>query len=360
MAEPERAPDPERLKEFAKHVFGALGGAVTSAMICLGDRLGLYRTLANEGPATSAELARRTGLAERWLREWLYQQGAAGVLEHRGDERFALSPEGRAVLADESHPAFGCGMFSSLPETIAVVERLPEAFRTGVGLDYDALGPGGAAGVERGFAPWYRALLVPFALPRVDGLVERLERGARVADVGCGAGVALVEMAKAFPRSDFHGYEISAHALERAEANRRVEGLENLAFHDARSDPLPADASFDFVTTFDCLHDMTDPAGAMEAIRAALAPDGIWLIADIKAHEGFEANVERNPMAALMYGTSVLTCMSSALSERGGAGLGTLGLHEELARQMAAEAGFTRFEPLDLKHPINAFYVVRP
>jgi len=360
MPTDDRAPDPERLKAFSKHVFGALEGAMTSAMICLGDRLGLYRSLAGDGPATSAELARRTGLSERWVREWLYQQGAAGVLEYEGDERFALTPEGRAVLAEERHPAFGCGMFSSLPDTMAVVEKLPEAFHSGVGLDYDALGPGGAAGVERGFAPWFRALLVPMALPRIAGLVAALERGARVADMGCGAGVALIEMAKAFPASTFHGYDISHHALARAEANRREANVNNVTFHDARREPLPGDGSFQLVTAFDCLHDMTDPARAVEAVRAALADDGVWLVCDIKAKDGYEANVEHNPMAALMYGTSVLTCMSSALSEPGGLGLGTLGLHEDLLRQMVAEAGFTRFEVLDLKHPVNAFYVVRP
>jgi 2-polyprenyl-3-methyl-5-hydroxy-6-metoxy-1,4-benzoquinol methylase len=360
MPDNHRDLDPERLKAFSKHVFGALQGAMTSAMICLGDRLGLYRSLAGDGPATSAELARRTGLSERWLREWLYQQGAAGVLEYRGDGRFALTPEGRAVLAEERHPAFGCGMFSSLPDTMAVVEKLPTAFHSGVGLDYDALGPGGAAGVERGFAPWFRALLVPMALPRIAELVPMLEHGARVADVGCGAGIALIEMAQAFPTSSFHGYDISHHALERAEANRREAGVENVTFHDARRDPLPGDHSFQLVTTFDCLHDMTDPARAMEAIRAAIADDGVWLVCDIKAKDGYEANVEHNPMAALMYGTSVLTCMSSALSEPGGLGLGTLGLHEDLLRQMVAEAGFAGFEVLDLKHPVNAFYVVRP
>jgi 2-polyprenyl-3-methyl-5-hydroxy-6-metoxy-1,4-benzoquinol methylase len=359
MASASRPVDPDRLKEYAKHVFGKLEGAMTSAMIHLGDRLGLYRALAGGEALTSAELALRTGLHERWVREWLHAQGAAGILTHQGGERFALSPEGDAVLADENHPAFGCGMFSSLPQTIAVVDALPEAFRSGVGLDYDAFGPEGARGVERGFAPWYRALLVPFALPRVPGVVASLERGARVADVGCGGGVALIEMAKAFPRSEFHGYDISQHALDRAEENREAAGVRNVRFHDPRKEPLPDDASFEFVTTFDCLHDMTDPASAMRAIRGALAPEGTWLIADIKARGSYAENVAKNPMAALMYGTSVMSCMSSALSEPGGLGLGTLGFPEELARKMTREAGFTRFDTLDLGHPINAFYVVR-
>jgi len=240
-----------------------------------------------------------------------------------------------------------------------VVDALPEAFRSGVGLDYDAFGPEGARGVERGFAPWYRALLVPFALPRVEGVVPALERGIRVADVGCGGGIALIEMAKAFPRSEFHGYDISQHALERAEENRQQAGVHNVTFHDPRKEPLPDDESFGFATTFDCLHDMTDPASAMRAIRGALSPVGAWLIADIKSRGGYEQNVAKNPMAALMYGTSVLTCMSSALSEPGGLGLGTLGFSEDVARRMTREAGFTRFEPLDLGHPVNAFYVVR-
>jgi 2-polyprenyl-3-methyl-5-hydroxy-6-metoxy-1,4-benzoquinol methylase len=352
--------DPDRLKATAKRVFGHLEGAMTSAMVYLGDHLGLYRALAGAGPLDAAALAGRTGLHERWVREWLHQQGAAGILEHRGEGRFELTPEAAAVLADESHPACGVGFFAQIPQLMGVAERLPEAFRTGVGLPYDAFGPEGAAGIERGLAPWFRALLVPFALPRVPGAREKLEAGVRVADVGCGAGVALLEMAKAFPRSEFHGYDISQHALVRAEAHRRRAGLENARFHDALIDPLPEDGSFGFLTTFDCLHDMTDPAGMTRRIRRALADDGLWLIADIKAHESYERNVEKNPMAAMMYGTSVLTCMSSALSEPGGAGLGTLGLHAALLQRMTEEAGFTRFAPLDLGHPVNAFYVVQP
>jgi 2-polyprenyl-3-methyl-5-hydroxy-6-metoxy-1,4-benzoquinol methylase len=352
--------DSERLKDYARGLFGALGGAMTSAMVYLGDRLGLYRELAGSDALTSAELAQRTGLHERWVREWCHQQGAAGLLEHRGEGRFALSPEGAVVMADESHPAFGAGFFAQLPALVAVLEPLAASFRTGVGLPYDAFGREGAVGIERGLAPWFRALLVPLVLPRVPGVVAALERGSRVADVGCGAGVALIEMARAFPGSEFHGYDISKHALERAEENSRAAGVANVSFHDASRDPLPDEPRFGFVTTFDCLHDMTDPGAAMRSIRRAIEPDGTWLIADIKAHPTYEENVARNPMAAMMYGTSVLACMSSALSEPGGLGLGTLGFHEELARSMTGQAGFTHFEPLELDHPVNAFYVVRP
>ncbi len=356
----ERAIDPDALRDMARKVFGAFGGAVTSAMIYLGDALGLYRAMAGGEPVTSAELADRTGLSERWLREWIQQQGAAGVLEYRGDDRFALTAEGEAVLADESHPAFGAGFFSHFPQTMAVAERLPEAFQSGLGLPYDVFGAEGAAGIERGFAPWFRSLLVPMALPRVDGVVARLEAGLEVADVGCGTGVAMIEMGRAFPKSTFHGYELSRHAIERGRANAAEAGLSNVAFHHVDEEPLPDDGRFGFVTTFDCLHDMTDPAGAVAGIRRAIADDGCWLVADIKCHASYEENVAQNPMAAMMYGTSVMTCMSSALSEEGGAGLGTLGLHPGLLEQMAREAGFREVESLELDHPVNAFYVVRP
>jgi len=351
----------DAFKQYAKRVFDALGGAVTAACVWLGDRLGLYRALAEVEAASSAELAQRTGLHERWVREWLYQQGAAGFLVYRGDGRFALPPEGRLVLADDASPACGIGFFSHLPQTMAVLERLPEAFRSGIGLPYDAFGPEGAAGIERGFASWFRACLVPLVLPQVDGALEALAAGGAVADIGCGAGVALLEIAKAFPQAPCHGWDVSRHALERAEANRQLAGATNAHFHDPRREPLPSDGRFALAMTIDCLHDMTDPASTVRAIRRALRPDGAWLIGEIKARDGgYEENVARNPMAAMMYGTSVLTCMSSALSEPGGAGLGTLGLPPGVLRQMALDAGFSRFDTLPLDHPVNAFYVARP
>jgi SAM-dependent methyltransferase len=355
-----RPVDPERLRDFARRLFGHLTGAVTSALVYLGDALGLYRALAEGGPATSAELASRCGLDERWVREWLYNQAAAGLLEAGAGERFALSPEGRAVLADETHPAFGAGTFSQLPQMLGVVPRLEESFRTGVGLPYDAFGPEGARGIERGFAPWLKTFLVPAVIGRVPGLRERLAAGAKVADVGCGGGAALRLLAEAFPAAELHGYELSRHALARAEQGRAEAGLANLHFHAVPDDPLPEDGRFDLVLCFDCLHDMTHPERVARSIRRALRDDGVWLIADVKAHPSFAENVAQNPMAPLMYGFSVLTCMSSALAEPGGAGLGTLGLPEARARSLAEDAGFARFRRLEVEHPVNAFYEARP
>ncbi len=353
--------DPEKLEATVEQVFGYLGGAVIASMIYLGDHLGLYRALAAaDTPLTSDELATRTGLHERWVREWLRGQAAARLVDYRGDDRFALSPEGVMVLADERSPAFAAGGFCGLPQQMAVLDQLPQCFRSGRGLPYDAFGLEGNRGVERMFAPWFRTMLVPVALPALDGVVAKLDAGAHAADVGCGAGVAVIEMAKAYPRSQFHGYEISKYALERAAANLAESGLRNVTFHDANGDALPTDGSLDLVTTFDCLHDMANPAPVIAAIRKAITPDGTWLIADIKSHPTFEGNLEKNPMAGMMYGFSVLSCMSSALSEPDGAGLGTLGFTEDLARTMTRDAGFTRFRTHDFANPMNAYYEVRP
>ncbi|MBI1817337.1 MAG: class I SAM-dependent methyltransferase [Deltaproteobacteria bacterium] len=360
MATDSQQVDFEKVKTFIEHVFGFLSGATVSGMIYLGDRLGLYRALQGAGAVTSDELARKTGLNERWVREWLRAQAGAHLIEYKGDGRFELGIEATFVLAEENSPAFAAGGFCSLPQQFAVLEKLPEAFKTGVGLPYDALGPEGAVGIERFLAPWFRTFLVPVALPKLDGVVAKLMRGALVADVGCGAGVALLEMAKAYPKSTFHGYDISKHALARAAVNQQAAGVTNTTFHDARTDGLPGDAGFDFITTFDCLHDMAHPDVAIGAIRRALKLDGTLLIADINGKPTFEENLERNPMVAMMYGFSIMSCMSSALSEPGGAGLGTLGFTEQVAREMTAAAGFTRFTRHDFENPVNAYYEVRP
>ncbi len=353
--------DPTAVGLFAYQVFSNMQGAVTSGMVHLGDKLGLYRALADSpAPQSTTELAEATGLDERWVREWAYNQGAAGLVKVDEDERLSLSPEAVAVLADPDHESFGAGPFHHLPQTMAALERLPGSFRSGIGLDYDAHGRECAEGVARGFEPWMRNHLVPTVLPKLDGVVEAArEPGAQVADVGCGAGGAVFMLAAAYPASRIRGYDISQEALDLARTRQAEAGIDNAEFLDPRSSPLPDDGSVDFVTTFDCLHDMTDPAGVVRAIRAALADDGTWLLVDIKAHDRYAENAE-HPLAAMMYGISVLSCMSSGLSEPGGAGLGTLGLTASRAEAMARDAGFTRFRVLDIDHPINAFYEIRP
>jgi SAM-dependent methyltransferase len=310
MSAPEDALDAKELGAYAFNVWGYKQGEMVSLMIHLGDRLGLYRALAGAGPLSAEELAERTGLKQRWLLEWLRGQTAARLLDYHEGDRFELS----AIAAHRT---------------------------------------------ERMLGPWTRRTLVPQIIPALDGVEARLRAGARVADVGCGAGVALLAMAEAYPASRFDGYDPSGHAIERARSQVKERGLSNVELHEAGGEKLPHEATYDFVITLDCIHDMTRPAEVIAAIRRALQPDGTWLIKDIRSAPRFEDNL-RNPLLAMFYGFSVSACMSSALSEPGGAGLGTLGFNPEVAERMTREAGFTRFLPHDFEDPANLYYEVRP
>lgn len=350
--------DPTKVEEVADRAIGYLSGAGVSGLVYLGDRLGLYRALSQSGPSTSAQLAAKTGLHERWVREWLHGQATAGLVQYTGDGRFELTREQAAVLADEEHPAFVAGGFALMFPLLQRWEKVFESFRTGRGVPYNDFGPDHAVAESRFSAPWMRANLVPVILAGLDGVCAKLAAGGRVADVGCGSGKALLEMARAYPKSDFHGYDSAPLAIGFAEANLAKSGVGNVTFHHAAANALPPDASFDFILTWDCLHDMTDPAGAMRAIRSAIKPDGTWLIVDINGRPTPEENYA-HPLGGLLYSFSVLDCLACSTCEEGGAGLGTLGLPEPVARQMTAAAGFTRFAVKDFGNPLNSFYEVR-
>jgi 2-polyprenyl-3-methyl-5-hydroxy-6-metoxy-1,4-benzoquinol methylase len=252
------------------------------------------------------------------------------------------------------------GMFHRLPQTMAALNHMPESFRTGLGHDYDSHGPEGAVGIEKSFEPWNQNFLIPYVVPALSGVQEKLEAGARVADIGCGAGGLSLLLGRTFPHSQFVGYDISIHALERANERLKHDDLSNVRFVDPREEAITSGEKFDLICTFDCIHDMTHPTEMMRTIRQSLKDDGTWLLVDIKAHDSLELNVTKNPMASLLYGVSVLSCMSSAMSSPDGEGLGTLGLSSSKAQHMARDAGFTSFEKLPIEHSVNAFYEVRP
>lgn len=355
-------PDRDALVAFTRKVSGSITGGMNCALTLVGGQLGLYQALAEIGPADSQALADKTHLAERWVREWLYQQACIGqIMYDEVDDAFYLTREGRAVLASPEHPAYMGGMFHSVVALYETVDDLPESFRSGLGQSYDDKGESCACGMESMSRSYQSRALVPELIPRLDQMVEKLEAGAMVADVGCGGANSTIAMAKAFPNSRFIGYDTSTHALSRARDNIDAAGIDNVQLHNPADTPLPGDGSFDFITTFDVVHDTTHPAQLIDAIRKSLKDDGTWLCADVQGRPTFAENLKDNPMATLAYSFSVMVCMSSGLSVPGGAGLGTLGFHEQKAREMTGEAGFTRFRTLPMEGDLfNAFYEIRP
>jgi 2-polyprenyl-3-methyl-5-hydroxy-6-metoxy-1,4-benzoquinol methylase len=348
-------PTNEQIGLYAFRVWGFKQGEVVSTLVHLGDRLGLFRALAELGTADAGELASVTGLQERWLLEWLRGMAAAELLQSDDGERFTLPPEATAVLVDEEHLAFAAGAFSG-GRPAGFVDQLADAFRTGVGPDYDAQGEQGAHEVERMSASWSRHALVPRVLPRLDGVVVALEAGGRVLDLGCGGGVAMAALATAFPAARVDGVDLSRHAIERAERN--LADLPNATCRLGRAEEVTDAGVYDLVLTFDCLHDMTRPVDAIAAVRRAVAPGGTWLAKEIRCSPTWQEN-RRNPMLAMFYGFSVTGCLASATSEPGGAGLGTVGLHADLLQEMARSAGFTRFATHDIDDPANLYYEIR-
>jgi 2-polyprenyl-3-methyl-5-hydroxy-6-metoxy-1,4-benzoquinol methylase len=351
--------NPSEVEQVAERAIGYLSGAAVAGLVYLGDQLGLYHAMRGAGPLTSQQLAGRAGLNERWVREWLHGQASAGLVQHTAEDRFELTAAQSAVLADDESPDCAVGGFAVLMPLLQNWDRLYTAFRTGTGTRYHDLGMAHAVGEARFSGPWMRANLVPVILPGLDGVADRLAVGAKAADVGCGSGGALLEMARAYPNSEFHGYDSADVAIDLAEQRLAESGLSNVILHRAAAASLPPDASLDFILTWDCLHDMTRPAEAIRAIRAAIAPDGTWLIVDINGMPTPAENYA-HPLAGLLYGFSVLDCLGCSTSEEGGAALGTLGLPEPVARRMTREAGFTRFAVRDFGNPLNAFYEVRP
>lgn len=357
--------DPLPAEDIQGLVGSAMTGALTMAMVFVGDRLGLYKGMKDlGGPATSPELAAKLGLSERWVREWLLQQASARLVEcDARAARFWLTRAQQDVLANEEGPDASPYFFAGAGGGVLTLtdhrEELLSAFKTGVGLSYDQHGKSCAMGVKRELGVWTRHFLVE-KVSSLPGLLEKLERGAKVADVGCGAGLAVCLLAKAFLNTEVHGYDISHYALDLA--RQEGQGVPNAHFHDcSRPEGLmPAEPTFDFVMVNDALHDMARPDTALAAIRKAIKPDGSFLICDIKGMGPPAANVGGHPMAALLYGFSCACCMSSGLSEPGGLGLGTLGFHRKVAEKMAREAGFGHFEVLGWQSDLNAYYLVRP
>lgn len=344
-------------RSYANMIWQYRQAETIAAMIYVGNRLGLFAAMADAGAITADALAARTGLHPRWLLEWLRLQAAARVLIYCGDDRFQLPPEARDLLADKSSRAFAADDFVG-GYTPQQLEGLIESFRTGIGKTYESEGMTAVVKSEERHRKSAEQQVIPKMIPALDGVQDKLARGALIADVGCGDGALVLAMAKAFPNSMFHAMDPSKFSIAHVERRAAEYGLDNVRTFVAPAEKLPGDERYDLIVTFDCIHDMTQPQKAIEEIYRRLRDDGSWFIKDIRSKPKFEDNL-RNPMLAMMYGFSLFSCMASAMSEPGGAGLGTLGFNPEVAERMSREAGFTRFTMHDFRDPGNLYYEVR-
>jgi 2-polyprenyl-3-methyl-5-hydroxy-6-metoxy-1,4-benzoquinol methylase len=336
-----RPVDEAKLNELVGKMVGDMGAAMSAALIVLGDRVGLYKAMDGAGPLTSDEVARRASCAERYVREWLAAQAAAGYIAYdRATDRYELSPEQAFVFAQDQSPVFMPG----LGEVIASMWRdeptISEAFRTGQGVGWHQHDACLFRGTERFFRPGYAANLVEAWLPALDGVVSRLTEGASVADVGCGHGSSTIIMAQSFPNSRFVGYDYHGPSIERARAAAMEAGVgDHVRFEVAAAKDYPG-TGYDLVTFFDCLHDMGDPVGAARHVHGTLKDEGTWLIVEPFAHDHVADNL--NPVGRIFYSASTMICTPASLSQEVGLGLGAQAGEARL-RDVVTTAGFTRF-----------------
>ena len=348
--------DEDRLNELLGRFVADLGATISAANVLIGDRLGLYRALAEAGPCTSADLAVRTGTAERYVREWLRGQAAGGYVDYDpAGDRYRLTPEQAMAFADPCGLALP-GAFQLAAACLRDEPKITQAFRDGTGVGWHEHDPAVFTGCERFFRPGYVANIVSAWLPALDGVVEKLTAGASVADVGCGLGTSSRLLAQAFPTSTVRGFDYHAESIRLATDAAVAAGLgERLRFAVAPAAGFPG-SGFDLVTTFDCLHDLGDPVAAARHIRDVLAPDGTWMLVEPYAEDDVADNL--NPIGRIYYGFSTFLCVPHALSEHATDALGAQA-GETRTRHMVTEAGFTRFRRAT-ETPFNLVYEARP
>ena len=332
------AVDEGKLMEFLGRFVGDLGATVSAGSVVLGDRLGLYRALA-QGPATPAELAKRTGTDERYVTEWCRGQAAGGYVMH-DEGTYSLTEEQAFALTDPDGPVYLPGAFQLALGALKAEDRIEQSFRTGAGMGWHEHDTDVFDGCERFFRPGYLANLVPAWIPSLEGVEAKLQSGAKVADIGCGHGASTLLMAQAFPASSFAGSDYHEGSIEAARKHAAEAGVADRVSFEVASAQTFAGTGYDLVATFDCLHDMGDPVGAARHVREALTPDGTWLVVEPAAGDNVSDNL--NPVGRLYYSFSTLLCVPNALSQPGGYSLGAQA-GEAAIRRVATEAGFTRF-----------------
>jgi len=348
--------DQDRLGEMLGRFVADLGAAAAAGNVVLGDRLGLYRALA-ERPQRPQELAERTGTAPRYVEEWLRGQAAGGYIEYDpATGSYAMTEEQAFVLADPDGAVYAPGAFQLVLGALRAEPRVAQSFRTGAGVGWHEHDEEVFVGCERFFRPGYIANLVDAWLPALDGVVERLRAGARVADVGCGHGASTVLMATRFPASTFVGSDYHEASIAQARKRSADAGLDGRVNFEVTPAQAFGGGPYDLVTTFDCLHDLGDPLGAARHIRDRLAADGTWMI--VEPYAGDNAVDNLNPVGRVYYSLSTFLCVPNALSQEGGYSLGAQA-GEAPVRRLVADAGFTRFRRVT-ETPFNIVYEARP
>lgn len=353
---PRPALDMDKLNAFIGQFVGDLGATVHAGMVVIGEKLGLYKALA-AGAMTSAELADKTKTDERYVREWLASQAAGGYVTYDPKtNKFSLSEEQAFSLANEDSPAYLPGAFELALGSLAAVPRIAESFRTGIGMGWHEHDDSVFHGCEKFFRPGYAANLVGSWIPALQGVKEKLETGARVADVGCGKGASTWLMAKAFPKSHFFGFDYHDKSIEAANESARREGVaDRVTFAVSKAKDFPG-KEYDFVIVFDCLHDMGDPVGAARHVLQSLRKDGTWMIVEPFANDDLKNNL--NPVGRVYYSFSTLLCTPSSRSQEVGLCLGAQA-GEARIKQVVTAAGFTRFRRA-AETPFNIVYEARP
>jgi len=349
--------DLDKLQQFVFRAVEEIGATVNTALVVMGDRLGLYRALAGAGPLVPAELAQRTGTAERYVREWLNAQAAGGYVSYDPDTgRYLLPPEQAAALTDPDSPAYLPGFFQLALGTLADSPKIVEAARTGAGFGWHEHVADVHEGCERFFRPGYNANLVSAWLPALDGVVGKLERGGLVADVGCGHGASTILMAQHFPNSVFVGSDYHAGSIETASRRAQEAGVADRVRFEIAPASGYSGGEYDLVTMFDCLHDMGDPVAAARHVHGTLKPDGTWMIVEPMAADRVEGNL--NPVGRAYYSFSTLLCTPASLSQEVGLALGAQAGEARIA-DVVGTGGFSRFRRA-AETPFNLVFEARP
>jgi SAM-dependent methyltransferase len=342
---------------LARQIGVDFGAAMTVALAYIGDRLGIFKAMAEGRPMSSAEIAEHTRLDERYVREWASTMAAAGYLDYRAtDSTFRMSAEQAMVLANEDNTFFTGGAFQYAVTCYRQIPKLLEAFRHGGGVPFADFGPDIVEAIERLFRIGYETWVAAQWIPAAPDVHERLSTGGLAAEVGCGAGQCIIPVALAYPSSRFFGYDVDRYSLERArEKALRAKVADRLFFEEVAAENLPFVDRFDLVMAFNCIHDMARPRAALAAIRRILKPGGALLWSEADASDHLEENL--NPAGRALYGASTMHCMTVSLADHG-EGLGVV-IGDSHARSMAAEAGFTSFERLAIKNPYHQIFLAR-